>query len=175
MPKEWRWASSQRVVEDLEQLLRKRLPEYMVPFNTLLIDRMPLSPNGKVNRRLLPEPGRTGRAQAAIVQPRTAVEETLCAIWGEVLGLEEVSIASNFFELGGHSLLATQVVSRVRTMFRMDLSVRRIFEAPTVDQLASVIEQELRLQRSPKGPGAVRVASSGESSTPQTDSGAGTP
>ncbi|MBP1599408.1 MAG: Glutamate-1-semialdehyde aminotransferase, partial [Acidobacteria bacterium] len=108
------------------------------------LDAMPLTPNGKVNRRALPapEPLRPELGKS-YVPPRTAVEENLAAIWADVLGLERVGIHDSFFELGGHSLRATQVISQVRRVFQIDLPLRRLFESPTVAGLAGHVQSAL--------------------------------
>ncbi|MBV9773817.1 MAG: amino acid adenylation domain-containing protein, partial [Gemmatimonadetes bacterium] len=122
----------------LRERLSRRLPEHMVPGAIVVLDRLPLNANGKVDRRVLPAPEQgTG---AEYVAPRTAAEEVLSGIWAEVLGAERVGIEENFFELGGHSLLATQVVSRVRQAFGVELPLRALFEAPTVAGLAGRVE-----------------------------------
>jgi len=125
----------------LRNYLREKLPEYMVPSRFMILEALPLTPNGKLDRRALPIPGREeGDAAAAAQAPRTATEEVLAGIWCQVLKRERVGIEDNFFEIGGHSLIATQVVSRVREAFRIELSVRRIFELPTIVALAQEIE-----------------------------------
>ena len=130
------------ILLELRAFLARQLPDYMVPGAILILDALPLTPHGKVDRRALPAPD---YAQLALAQPftapRTPVEETLADIWAGVLGLERVGVADNFFELGGHSLLATQVVSRVRAAFAVDLPLRALFEAPTVAGLALAILQ----------------------------------
>jgi acyl carrier protein len=105
----------------------------------LFLDALPLTLNGKVNRQALPEAGGT-RPEKDFVAPRTPVEKALSGIWAEVLGLEQVGVYDNFFELGGHSLSATRVISRLCHTFRLELPLRRIFEAPTVAELAELIE-----------------------------------
>jgi acyl carrier protein len=126
----------------LRSYLKERLPEYMVPSAFVLLDALPLTPSGKMDRRALPAPSTARPALgAAYVAPRTAVEELLAGIWAEVLGLERIGIHDSFFELGGHSLLATQVVARVRDAFRIDLPLRSLFEAPTVANLALAVTQ----------------------------------
>ena len=129
-------------VTELRDFLRERLPENMLPSAFVILDALPLTPNGKVDRRLLPAPEAARPAiDQLLVQPRTATEKTLAEICAEVLGLERVGIHYNFFELGGHSLLATQVISRIREVLRLDMPVRRLFEAPTVASMAMLVEQ----------------------------------
>jgi acyl-coenzyme A synthetase/AMP-(fatty) acid ligase/acyl carrier protein len=124
----------------LRAWLRERLPEYMVPAAFVAVDSIPLTPNGKTDRRALPAPERAGPAEA-YVAPRTPAEERVAAIWAEVLGVERVGVYDNFFEHGGHSLRATQVVSRVRAAFGVDdLSLRHLFDAPTVADFAAGVE-----------------------------------
>jgi acyl carrier protein/SAM-dependent methyltransferase len=143
----------QRVASNLTPQLHRwlagSLPEYMLPSNFLLVDSMPLSSNGKVNRKALaaiyqvqPE------GQAHHVMPRTPVEEVLVSIWADVLRVDRVGTEDNFFELGGHSLTATQVVSRVRQAFHMELPLKALFESPTIAALAATIE---RVQRAVRG------------------------
>jgi hypothetical protein len=109
---------------ELHSYLRERLPEYMVPSVFVVLSEMPLTLNGKVDRKALPAPGQERPAvSAGYVEPRNSVEETLAGVWAELLGVERVGVYDNFFELGGHSLRATQVVSRVRSTFGADLSL----------------------------------------------------
>jgi amino acid adenylation domain-containing protein len=125
---------------DLQQFLKVKLPDYMIPRVYVVLESLPLSPNGKVNRRALPMPDTFIFNQQDYVAPSTHVEVLLAEIWAKILGKEQVGIHDNFFELGGHSLLATQLVSRIRDTLRIDVSVRNLFEAPTVEQLARYIE-----------------------------------
>ncbi|HEX9938624.1 MAG TPA: amino acid adenylation domain-containing protein, partial [Longimicrobium sp.] len=127
----------------MREHLRRALPEYMVPSAFVLLDEMPLSPNGKVDRKALPAPERA-EGEDACVAPRTPVEEVLAGIWAEVLRLERVGAHDNFFELGGHSLLATRVVSRVRQIFAIELPLRALFEGPTLAEMAKAVEDERR-------------------------------
>jgi amino acid adenylation domain-containing protein len=122
---------------ELRGRLQGRLPEYMVPAAFVVLAALPLNPNGKVDRRALPAP--QWAESAGYAAPHTAVEEVLAGIWSEVLGIERVGIHDGFFELGGHSLLATQVSSRIRTALRVDVPLRRLFEAPTVAELAAAV------------------------------------
>src|SRR5258706_9126971 len=124
----------------MREFLRQRLPEYMIPGWYVLLEQMPLTANGKVNRRALPAPERSStELDKEYVEPRTEAEEVLAAIMCEVLRIERVSINDNFFEMGGHSLLATQVISRIRKSFLVDMSLRTIFDAPTIAGLAELV------------------------------------
>jgi amino acid adenylation domain-containing protein len=114
---------------------RERLPEHMVPSAFVAMDALPLSPNGKIDRRALPAPERTGR-ETAYVAPRSSAEETLAAIWAEVLGAPRVGVHDDFFDLGGHSLLAVRVASRVQEAFGVSLPLHTLFEARTVEALS---------------------------------------
>ncbi|HKR14513.1 MAG TPA: amino acid adenylation domain-containing protein, partial [Pyrinomonadaceae bacterium] len=129
-------------VGDLRAFLQRRLPEYMVPAGIMAIDEMPLTANGKVDRRALP--GMTAVAsEAEYVAPRGGIEELVAGLWSEVLGVERVSATDDFFELGGHSLLATQVVARVRDMFQVEVPLRHLFEQPRLAEFAAQVEAEL--------------------------------
>jgi amino acid adenylation domain-containing protein len=126
---------------ELRGYLKEELPDYMVPSAFVVLETMPLTPNGKLDRLALPAPSLDRpELDTNFVSPRTPVEERLVGIWEEVLGLERVGVRDDFFELGGHSLLATQVVSRVRSALRAELRLRDLFEAPTVAGLAERIE-----------------------------------
>jgi acyl carrier protein len=122
---------------ELREWLRGRLPEYMIPASWNLLEALPLTPSGKLDRRALPRP-ETGRGGAAgdYVAPRTPVEETLAAIWSEVLGVERVGVHDSFFDLGGYSLLAVRVGSRVQEAFGVSLPLHTLFQAPTIEALA---------------------------------------
>ncbi|HEV3051001.1 MAG TPA: amino acid adenylation domain-containing protein, partial [Longimicrobium sp.] len=131
--------------EALRAHMRQSLPEYMVPAAFVPLDRLPLTANGKVDRKALPAP-ELGSAEDRYVAPRTPVEEVLAGIWAEVLRLERVGVEESFFELGGHSLLATRVVSRVRDVFAIELPLRALFEGPTVAELAVRVEEMRRAE-----------------------------
>jgi acyl carrier protein len=126
---------------ELRAFLRQRLPNYMVPSVFVMLEALPLTTTGKVDRRALPAPDPAGfRAENAYAAPRASVEEVLAGIFEEVLGVARVGIHDDFFELGGHSLLATQVVSSVREVFQVELPLRSFFEEPTIAGLVEKIE-----------------------------------
>ncbi len=127
---------------ELRQYLQERLPIYMVPAVFVLLEILPCTPNGKLDRRALPPPdqGQSER-ENEYEGPRTPIEELLVQIWVQVLRLEQVSVHDNFFELGGHSLLATQLLARVRDTFQVEFPLRRLFAAPTVAAMAQSIAQ----------------------------------
>ncbi len=121
--------------------LREKLPEHMVPSLFVTLESLPRTPNGKVDRKALPEPDWTAAAgtDRVFAAPRSPAEELLAGIWAEVLGLPRVGIHDHFFALGGHSLLATRVVSRIRETFGVEIPMRRLFELPTVAELAQAV------------------------------------
>ncbi len=128
-------------ISALRDFLKGKLPDYMMPSQFVFLDSLPLTPNGKLDRTALPQPDQTRpELIGTFVAPRTPVEELLAELWAEVLNLERVGIHDNFFELGGHSLLATQVVSRVRQAFQMELPLRSLFENPTIEGFANIIQ-----------------------------------
>jgi len=128
-------------VGELRTFLKQNLPDFMIPTRFVFLSEFPLTANGKVDRRALPEPEGTRPELAAVyTAPRNQTEETLASIWSELLRVERVGIHDNFFELGGHSLLATRLVSRVRQELNVDLPLRSLFEVATIIELAQVIE-----------------------------------
>jgi amino acid adenylation domain-containing protein len=148
-------------VGDLRSYLKDRLPEYMVPSAFLVLDKMPLSANGKLDRKALPAPDTIGTSSQAYVEPRTPTEEIVAGIWAEILRRKRVGVEDDFFDLGGHSLLATQVIARIRRTFEMDLALRAIFEAPTVAGLARKIEAAQREHHAIQEPPLVATAREG--------------
>src|SRR5581483_8616240 len=123
------------LIHALRQFLQERLPEYMLPSAYMLLEKLPLSANGKVDRKTLPNPVHEDMAHE-FVAPRSALEEMLATVWASTLGLQRVSIHDNFFMLGGHSLLATQLVTRVRELCQVDLPLSSLFHAQTIASFA---------------------------------------
>ena len=126
-------------VAALRALARERLPEYMMPSAFVCLERLPLTPNGKVDRRALPAPDAEAFAVSEYAAPRSSEEETLAALWADVLGQPRIGIHDNFFDLGGHSLLATQLVTRMQNVLGADITLRMMFEAPTVARFAELL------------------------------------
>ncbi|QSV52967.1 MAG: amino acid adenylation domain-containing protein [Dolichospermum sp. UKL201] len=126
---------------ELRSFLKNKLPEYMIPNAFVFLEVLPLTPNGKVDRRALPTPDIQSELIDKYVAPRTATEEILAQIWAQVLKVDLVGINDNFFILGGHSLLATQLVSRIRSSFKVELPLRSFFATPTVVELGQSIQQ----------------------------------
>ena len=129
---------------ELRDFLAQRLPAFMVPAIFVDIERLPLTPNGKIDRAALSVPDSSKILQdRAISQPSSPVEERLAQILGKLLGMDSVDVDDNFFNLGGHSLLATQLIARIRDAFGVDLSLRTIFDTPTIAELAPQIEESV--------------------------------
>jgi amino acid adenylation domain-containing protein len=127
--------------KDLRKFLKFQLPDYMIPAVFVELERLPLTPTGKLDRLALPPPATMPGDVAVRDAPRTALEEQLAQMWSEVLGLPGVGIHDEFFELGGHSLLATQLVSRIRDAFRVALPLASFFEHATLANIAELIAQ----------------------------------
>ncbi|MBS9386559.1 MAG: amino acid adenylation domain-containing protein [Dolichospermum sp. BR01] len=128
---------------ELRQFLGNKLPGYMIPQAFVILESLPITPNGKIDRRALPAPDLHSEIADKFVAPRNPIEEKLALIWTQVLRLEQVGIDDNFFTFGGHSLLATQVISRLQEAFKISLPLRYIFESPTVAQLSEAILSQL--------------------------------
>jgi len=128
---------------ELTDWLNQKLPDYMVPRLYTVLNAFPLTANGKIDRKALPEPELTREADAPFAEPASEIEKLLANIWCEVLDLRSVGVNDNFFKLGGHSLKITQVISRVREALDVELPMRAIFEAPTIAGLALRIEELL--------------------------------
>ena len=131
-------------VEDLRQFIQPNLPDYMHPSLYVFLEKMPLTPSGKVARRMLPEPEYDrDQASSEYIAPRNHTEETVVELWQQILNVEPIGIQDNFFELGGHSLLAIQIVARIRDNYEIEISPRQLFDSPTVKDLALfILEQE---------------------------------
>jgi acyl carrier protein len=131
---------AERLLSQLPEFLRKRLPEYMIPSNFVVLDEFPLTTNGKLDRQALPAPeGHRAELSEAFISPTTPVEEVLAEIWADVLELDHIGINDNFFDIGGHSLLAMMVISRVRETLEIEPPLRTMFESPTVAKFAAAI------------------------------------
>jgi natural product biosynthesis luciferase-like monooxygenase protein len=136
---------------NLRHYLRRQLPDYMVPGEFVILDRLPLTPNGKVDRKALLAPENASVPATVYIAPATPNQRTLAEVWQDVFRIDRIGIADSFFDLGGHSLLALQIVSRVRQEFGVELSLRNLFERPTVAALAEVIDM-LSWSAQPKAP-----------------------
>jgi len=137
-------------VAQVREFLKPRLPEYMLPTLIYCLPAIPLTPNGKVDRKSLPDPLRLQPlSDEQVISPRTGEEQQLADIWKKLLGLHQVGIRDNFFEIGGHSILVTQLISRVRDVFNVEIQLRQIFESPTIELMAAII---LELQGHKTGP-----------------------
>jgi amino acid adenylation domain-containing protein len=129
---------------ELRSFAKEKLPAFMVPSSFVMLESLPMTPGGKVDRQALPAPT-TERVdlENSYVAPRTSVEQELADMWAQVLGVESVGVHDNFFDLGGHSLLATQLVSRVRNAFHVEVPLKDLFDAPTIADIALIIAQDL--------------------------------
>jgi acyl carrier protein len=129
-------------IDDLQSHVLKHLPNYMVPSAFVLLEALPLTPNGKLDRQALPAPDQARpELQSTFAAARTPLEDAIAAIWSQVLEIGQVGIYDNFFALGGHSLLAMQVISRLQATFQVEVPLHRFLEAPTVAQLAEILQQ----------------------------------
>ncbi len=132
---------------ELRELLRRTLPDYMVPAAFVFLPALPLTANGKVDRQALPRPGNEPPAERrGYVAPSTEVEKVLAAICGDALGVEKLGIHDDFFELGGDSLMAVRAIFRIRKAVGVELPVRSFFDAPTLAGLAALVEELLLAQ-----------------------------
>jgi len=136
-------------ISELRSFLKQKLPEYMVPSAFVMLGEMPLTPNGKVDRRALPEaPNCCLKSETGYLAPRTEVEQKIAAVWRETLGVEKVGINDNFFDLGGHSILIVHVHSKLLRALNVDLSIVNMFQYPTISSLAKYLSEELSEQAS---------------------------
>jgi acyl carrier protein len=168
--------SDRPTVEKLREWLAAQVPEYMVPAHILLLDTLPLTANGKVDKRALPAPDASTAAGDSYVAPRNETEQTLATIWQEVLKKDRIGVSDNFLDLGGHSLLAIRVLGKISKSFGVRLALRTLFEAPTVAQLAQQIEAEKRAAGGGAAPTIVPRSRDAYRVNPVgSDSGSGTP
>ena len=132
--------------QGLREHVGVKLPEYMVPTAFVRVEGLPLTPNGKLDRKALPAPEGEAYAQRGYEEPQGETEETLARLWQELLGVERVGRHDHFFELGGHSLLVVQLMERLRRL-NLHMEVRSLFMTPTLNEVASAINQieELRI------------------------------
>ncbi|MDO8544835.1 MAG: amino acid adenylation domain-containing protein [Opitutaceae bacterium] len=151
-------------VAALRAHLGQKLPEYMVPVVLTVLDELPRTTSGKINRKALPDPEVTTES-APFVAPRSTAEELMADIWRDVLGLKQIGVHDSFFELGGHSLLAAQVITRVQDALNVDLTMQQFFASPTIAGFAPVVEVAL-LEQINADPAA--VSESGASRQPMT-------
>ena len=128
------------------EFLRAKLPAYMVPSAIVCLEAWPLTPNGKIDRAALPAPAAAAENHAPAVAPRTTFEAAVAQVWADVLGRPSVGVRDNFFDLGGHSLLAAQVVSRLDATFPGAVSVRALFDQPTLAAFAGEVERRMTAQ-----------------------------
>ncbi|MBV6623046.1 MAG: amino acid adenylation domain-containing protein [Rivularia sp. (in: Bacteria)] len=134
-------ADTSQFIVELRQYLHSKLPQFMIPSAFMLLDKLPLTLNGKVDRKSLPSPDLSQlEKQTNCAKPRTSIEERLVKIWSQILNIETIGIYDNFFNLGGHSLLATQVMSRIRDELNVNIPLRCLFESPNIAGLAENID-----------------------------------
>jgi acyl carrier protein len=127
---------------ELRSYLKEKLPEYMIPSTFVRLEALPLTPNGKVDRRSLPTPDQLRpEVTSSFVPPASPVEEMVAGLWSQILGVKQPGVYDNFFELGGHSLVASQLISKLRSLFQVEVSLQTFFEAPTIAALSRIIEQ----------------------------------
>ncbi|WYM00562.1 MAG: amino acid adenylation domain-containing protein [Gloeotrichia echinulata CP02] len=156
---------------DLRNFLKGKLPDYMIPAAFIILETLPLSPSGKINRRALPAPDWSSNDfKETYVAPRTAIEEVLVEIWQQALGINRIGIQDDFFNLGGHSLLAIQIISNVRESFEVQIPLQKLFQASTVANFASVIaEHQGKQQEFSNYPDAVPIPEEWYEPFPLTD------
>jgi amino acid adenylation domain-containing protein len=142
---------------ELRPFLKEKLPEYMVPSAFVSIEAIPVTANGKVDRRALPSPESAPSDRRSFVAPANKIEQRLAEIWCELLSVEGVGVHDDFFDLGGHSLLATQAIARIRDALNVDLPLRKLFEATTIYELSKLIEQTRDQQAGPGSSGIPRL------------------
>jgi acyl carrier protein len=150
---------------ELRGALLQTLPEYMIPAAFVMIEAMPTTPNGKLDRKALPAPGLgVARKTRDSVPPETPTQITLARIWETLLKVQNVGIHESFFDLGGHSILAARLMAQIRSSFGVQMAFHNIFRAPTVSRLAALIDEKLQTQ-SPLQAGATAAGSGARMTT----------
>lgn len=149
-------------ISDLRRFLKEKLPEYMVPSAFVVLEALPLTSNGKVDRRALPAPEKRSELEESFVAPHTPIEEMLASIWGNILSIDSVGVSDNFFELGGHSLLGARLLAEIEKVFKKKLPLSAIFQSPTVEQLAHILRDT---EWSSPSPSMVVIQSGDDSSS----------
>jgi len=140
-------AYKQTILSELKQSLQQQLPDYMNPAHYVILEQMPVTPNGKIDRKaLLAIDVHSNRDMSALQAAQNDTEQSLIDIWQNLLHVQPIGTTDNFFELGGHSLLATQFISRVRDIFGLDVPVSSLFEKPTIIEFAAYLETQQLLQ-----------------------------
>jgi amino acid adenylation domain-containing protein len=130
--------------DEVKAAIREKLPEYMVPSVVVKVEEMPLTPNGKVDRHRLPEPGRGAVLEKQFIEPRDSIEQEVTRIWEEVLGIQPIGVTDNFFAFGGHSLLAVRLMSEIKKRFEIKLPLTTLFQEPTVEHIAGLLRSGTR-------------------------------
>ncbi len=158
---------SRRLISTLRGYLKDKLPEYMIPSAFVMLEEFPLTPNGKLDRRMLPAPEIIhAKSDGASILPLTPVQERVAAIWSQALGIEHISVHDDFFELGGHSLMAARIIYELRHEFQVELPLHLLFEQRTVEQLAAEIEK-LRSEHQGEGTLTITARPRGNKSSDQ--------
>jgi amino acid adenylation domain-containing protein len=134
-------------IEKLRDFIKKQLPEFMIPSAFMILENLPLSPNGKVDRKALPAPDIDVSQNKEYVAPQTPTQKIIAEIFQTILNIKSVGIYDNFFDLGGHSLLATQVISRLRQAFSIEINLKELFAYPSIDQLSDRITSIQQLKQ----------------------------
>jgi amino acid adenylation domain-containing protein/FkbM family methyltransferase len=151
--------SLDQLIDNLRKWLGSKLPDFMIPSAFVPLSEFPRLPNGKIDRRALPQPSDKGGESADSKQhSRSPVEEIVAGIWSEVLKRERIDVFEDFFSLGGHSLLAAQVIARVRKIFKIEIPVLALFRSSTVAGLARVIEAAIKAEAAGDSPPLIRVS-----------------
>jgi acyl carrier protein len=151
------WVSGEAAPAALREHLKERLPQYMVPSALVPLERLPLTANGKIDRQALAAlPIETPASARDVAGPRSPTEETLTAIWSDLLGVKSVGIEDDVFDLGAHSLMAMKALTRIRDAFDVNLALRNLFEHPTIAGFAAIIEGLLAAKATPVRDGGER-------------------